>query len=100
MTTYTQGTTEIMEALNLTYGTHESRDHGMCLMEAVAYLAGQEHSDQPECSCPVIASYGRFLNDRMGKGPTGDALRAKYLAPLASRLVGTRSTPEVERVRA
>ena len=87
------------EALNLTYGKHTSREDGMCLMEAVAFLAGEGHSDQPVCACPVIAAYGRALNDRMGEGRKGDTLRAEYLAPLASRLVGTRSTPEVERRR-
>jgi len=89
-----------METLNLTYGAHESRDHGMCLMEAVAFLAGEGHSDQPECACPVISAVGRVLNDRMGRGEQGDALRAKHLAPLAEKLVGTRSTPEVEQKRA
>ena len=89
-----------METLNLTYGSHNTPEEGMCLMEAVAYLGGEEHSDHPECACPVISHFGRVLNDRMGRGEQGDALRAKYLAPLASKLVGTRSTPEVERRRA
>ncbi len=72
----------------------------MCLMEAVAFLSGEKHSDHPECACPVLAAYARALNDRMGTGKQGDALRAKYLAPLAAKLVETRSTPEVERRRA
>ena len=92
--------TENLMNLTLTYGSHKSPEDGMCLVEAVAFLAGEAHSDHPECSCPVLASYARTLNDRMGRGEQGDALRAKYLAHLASRLVGTRSTPEVEQERA
>ena len=89
-----------MEALNLTHGQHKSPEDGMCLMEAVAYLGGEEHSDQPECACPVISAFGRSLNDRMGVGVEGDALRAKYLVPLAEKLVGSLSTLGVEQKRA
>ena len=89
-----------METLNLTYGAHRTPEEGMCLMEAVAYIAGEEHSDRPECACPVLSAYGRDLNDLMGEGAEGDALRAQYLAPLAAKLVGTRSTSEVEQKRA
>jgi hypothetical protein len=72
----------------------------MCLLEAVAWLAGEPHSDRPECACGVLAAYGRSLNDVMGEGAGGDALRARYLGDIAPMLVGTRSTPEVERRRA
>lgn len=93
-------TTENLMNLNLTYGTHESPEDGMCLMEAVAFMGGEEHSDHPVCACPVIAAYARNLNDQMGEGAEGDALRAKHLLPIAQKLIGTRSTPEVERKRA
>ena len=83
----------------LSYGSHKDAD-GQCLMEAVALLAGEEKTDAPACACPVLAAYGRRLNDAMGRGAKGDALRAKYLADLAPLLVGSRSTPEVERARA
>jgi hypothetical protein len=86
--------------LTLSFGSHKTREKGMCLMEAVALLAGEEHSDFPECACPVLAAYARGINDRMGRGPEGDALRNKYLLPLAEKLIGTRSTPEVEIKRA
>lgn len=84
----------------LKYGSHRTRGEGMCLLEAVAFLADEPHSDAPECACPVLSAYGRNLNDVMGKGPQGDALRTKYLADIALMLVGTRSTREVERRRA
>lgn len=86
--------------LNLTHGAHDTRDGGMCLMEAVAWLAGEEHSDTPPCACPVLAAFARSINDGMGEGVTGDALRNKHLAPLAPLLVGTRSSPKVEQARA
>jgi len=86
--------------LILSFGAHDTPEEGMCLMEAVAWLAGEAHSDHPKCACPVIAAYARNLNDRMGEGAEGDALRAKHLLPLATKLVGTRSTPEVEQKRA
>jgi hypothetical protein len=89
-----------MNPLTLTHGAHNTREDGMCLMEAVAFIAGEKHSDRPECACPVLSAFGRNLNDRMGRGAEGDALRAKYLAPLAEKIAGTRSTPEVEQKRA
>ena len=88
-----------MSSMPLSYGSHEDAP-GQCLMEAVALLAGEEKTDAPACACPVLAAYGRRLNDAMGRGAKGDALRAKYLADLAPLLVGSRSTPEVERARA
>ena len=87
-----------MHTLPLSYGSHRDAP-GQCLMEAVALLAGEEKTDAPACACPVLATYGRRLNDAMGRGAKGDALRAKYLADLAPLLVGSRSTPEVERAR-
>ena len=84
----------------LTHGSHATREEGTCLMEAVAYLAGEPHTDAPECACPVLTAYAVRINDAMGEGPDGDALRARYLHDLAPMLVGSRSTPEVEQARA
>jgi len=86
--------------MKLTYGSNATREDGLCLMEAVAMLGGEGHTDTPKCACPVLSAFGRGLNDGMGKGAEGDVLRAKYLSDLAPRLVGTRSTPEVELRRA
>jgi hypothetical protein len=88
------------DTMELKYGDHATREDGLCLMEAVALLGGEGHTDKPECACPVLSAFGRKLNDGMGKGAEGDALRAKYLADLAPRLVGTQATPEVELKRA
>ena len=93
-------TTENLMNLTLTHGSHQSREEGTCLMEAVAFLAGEPHSDRPMCACPILGAYARALNDRMGEGAEGDTLREKHLLPLTTKLVGTRSTPWVERKRA
>lgn len=76
-------------------GAHRTRYDGMCIMEAVAYVAGEPHSDQPACACPVIASFLRVMNDRIT-----DDLRTPLLAEFVYRLVGTKSTVEIERRRA
>lgn len=89
-----------MSDYTLTYGQHATREDGMCLMEAVAYLAGEPHTDAPACACPVLTTFATCINDAMGKGSDGDALRARYLHDLAPMLVGSRSTPEVEQARA
>jgi hypothetical protein len=86
--------------MNLTHGSHRTQEDGLCLMEAVAMLGGEGHTDRPVCACPVLSAFGRRLNDEMGTGPAGDVLRVKYLAELAPRLVGTRSTLEVALRRA
>lgn len=82
--------------LVLAYGAHESPEAGMCVMEAVAYVAGEEHTDSPECACPVIAAFMRRWNDAI----MDDARRTELLAPLVPRLVGSRCTAAVEQRRA
>src|SRR5689334_11107950 len=75
-------------------GGHDDFAEGACLLEAVAYVAGEAHSDHPQCACPVLAAYGRALNDALKDD------ERQRLAPLIPRLVGTASTPEVELRRA
>jgi hypothetical protein len=82
--------------ITLEYGSHGSRKAGMCAMEAVAFLANEPHSDAPKCACPVVASLIRRFNDRL----PDDETRTRLLRPLLVKLVGSRSTPEVERKRA
>ena len=89
-----------MSDYKLTHGSHAAREDGMCLMEAVAFLAGEPHTDTPACACPMLTAFAVALNDAMGTGPAGDALRARHLHDLAPMLVGSRSTPDVERRRA
>ncbi len=83
-----------VESAALQSGGHSSMAEGMCIMEAVSYVAGEAWSDTPACACPVIASFLRAWNDSLP-----DDRRNELLRPLVARLVGSRSTPEVESKR-
>jgi len=78
----------------LAAGSHATRADGMCAMEMVAWLAGEPHSDEPQCACPVLGALVRACNDAMS-----DTQRNRYLRPLVPVLVGTRRTAAVERAR-
>ena len=75
-------------------GRHATPDDGMCITEAVAWIAGEPHSDRPECCCPVLAAFGRAWNDSMRSDDERD--RLLRWVPL---LVGTRAGADVERQR-
>ena len=49
--------------ITLAKGGHETRDDGVCLLEAVAWWAGEDHGDHPSCVSRVLGSFGRSLND-------------------------------------
>ncbi len=72
-----------LSQLTLAAGGHESRSDGLCLMEAVAWFANEPHSDHPQCTCPVLAQYGRGLNDIL---PVDKRQR---LVPMIPLCVGT-----------
>ena len=82
--------------LVLKHGKHASWDDGACVMEAVCYVAGERWTDSPACCCPAIAAFLRNWNDSLRT----DEERTRLLAPLVPRLVGSKSTPEVELARA
>src|SRR5438067_4420668 len=81
-----------LEGITLKSGSNKDRGAGVCAMEAIAWLAGETHSDQPQCVCPVIGAFMRTWND----GITEDETRTKLLRPLLPALIGTRSTQAVE----
>jgi hypothetical protein len=85
-----------VQALSLKAGSHDDLQHGMCVMEAVAYVAGEPWSYEPQCACPVITAFMVAWND----GLPSDAKRDRLLKPLVPLIVGTRSTPAVEQRRA
>src|ERR1700692_3434122 len=80
--------------LSLKSGSH-SPDSTFCVMEAVAFVAGEPWSDHPVCACPVISAFMRSWNDAL---PT-DADRDRLLKDLIPKLVGTKSTKKVEKKR-
>ena len=80
-----------LDAISLKHGAHGDREQGMCAMEAVAWLAGEPHSDSPKCACRAISAVVIRFNDRL---PT-DELRDEYLKPLIPQLLGSASTEDV-----
>ncbi|MFJ6215089.1 hypothetical protein ACIQGZ_17395 [Streptomyces sp. NPDC092296] len=72
-----------LSTLTLTAGSHATRADGLCLLEAAAWWAGEDHSDHPACVSPVLASYGRRLNDAL----PGTA--RQQLVPLVPLMPGT-----------
>ena len=76
---------------SLKSGSH-SPDSTFCVMEAVAYVAGEPWSDNPACACPVISAFLRLWNDSL----PSDAERDRLLKPLIPKLVNTRSTKAIE----
>jgi len=68
-----------IENVPLRAGAHPTRDDGVCAMEMVAWLAGEAHSDEPRCACPVLGALVRASNDAMT-----DAQRDRFLRPFAA----------------
>lgn len=62
-------------------GRHQHPGDGMCLMEYVSILAGDEFTDAPRCTDPLLAELARMVNDSIG----GDV--RPELASLATGLV-------------
>ena len=85
----------LQEPITLSAGSHHPDSGETCLLEAVAWIAGEPWSDHPVCVCPVLAAFGRAWNDGLG-----DEARNRLLLPFLTRLVGTRSTAEIQERRA
>lgn len=74
---------ERLDAIWIDKGNHYSRGAGVCAMELVAWLAGEPHSDHPECTSLVLGAYVRLLNDIMPPDVRQE------LKPYLPRLIGT-----------
>lgn len=72
-----------LKSVKLGHGAHSVREHGTCLMEAVAWMAGEWHTDQPKCVDPVLGQYGRTLNDNLND------VERQELVPLIPKLLNT-----------
>ncbi len=73
--------------MKLQRGHHAHRADGMCLMEYVAWIANEVHSDSPRCACPVIAAFARRLSDSVD-----DEDRTALLLPFARDIMGSRNS--------
>lgn len=67
----------------LSPGRHLSPEHGGCFMEIASLLAGEQWSDRPHCTHPLLAAIARSVNDR-----TSDQ-RRPALVPLIPSVIGT-----------
>ncbi len=83
-----------LDELRLESGAHRAPDQGMCLLEAVSYVAGEPFSDRPACVSPVLAAFGRSWNDGL------DDEERQMLRPYVLRLVDTLASKKVEERRA
>lgn len=73
-----------MKAFKFSSGAHATREDGMCVMETVAYLAGEPHSYVPKCADMAICNLAILVNDN-----TTDEIRNEMLQDLPWRIVGT-----------
>ena len=92
---------EAIDGLTLAAGGHAGLNpdkaiaaNQACVMEAVAWVAGEPWSDSPECASPVLGAFLRSWNDSL---PDDDRQDLKRYIP---RLVGSRGTAEQEDARA
>lgn len=74
-----------MKNIFLSSGPHNRVADGTCLMEAVACIAGELHSDKPNCVDETLIEIGITLNDNI----TDDKERNELLIPFLWRLPGT-----------
>ena len=79
-----------LETLVLQIGQHEANETEMCVMEAVAYIAGEPWSDKPQCASRAIAYFLRAYNDSVN-----DEVR-QSLKQYIPRLIGTRGSDAIE----
>jgi hypothetical protein len=82
-----------LNGITLVKGASKDREQGVCAMQAVAWLAGEENTDAPQCACPVIAKYVIRLNDSFT-----DEER-QLLKPYLTRIIGTRDGKSSERAK-
>lgn len=83
--------------VTLSIGGHEKVEDGLCLLEACALFAGEEHSDRPACVCPVLSAFLRKVNNLSFHD---DETRTRVLVPLIEVLVGTQADEQVQVKRA
>ena len=80
---------------SLKRGGHKGPDAGACVMEAVAYIAGEPWSDHPQCVSHVIGAFLRNWNDNL----LNDADRDRLLKPLIPKIINTRADAATEERR-
>ena len=72
-------------------------DRDLCIMEAVAYIAGEPWSDSPACASLAVSAFLRSWNDSLSNDDRDRLLPAAVWVP---RLVGSRGDSATEERRA
>ena len=67
----------------LSAGAHQSPAQGACIMEYASFLNGEEWTDFPSCTNPILARAAQYANDEL------DDETRQQLLPLLPRLMGT-----------
>lgn len=75
----------------LSYGHHEVDDGKACVMEYVSVISGEDFTDQPKCTHPLIRDTAINVNDAYYEE---DDRRARDLVPLIPRLAGANHKAE------
>jgi hypothetical protein len=73
-------------------GNHPDRSNGLCVMELAAWMAGEPHSDAPECVSPTIRKFLVQWNDDI----SDDAERTRLLRPLLPLVLDSTASDGVE----
>ena len=79
-----------LATVRLDRGAHKSRDGTVGVMEAVAWFAGEPHTNHPETVSPVISAFCQLINDSVG-----DEERQRLVGYIP-RLVDTKAAHDVE----
>lgn len=73
-----------MPTIRLQLGGHKPGT-GTCLMEAVSYISGENHTDHPKCTARALAELGIEINDSCAN----DRFRNEILKPIIPVLLNT-----------
>lgn len=71
-------------------------DRDMCIMEAVAFMAGERWTDRPACASPIISAFIRCWQDTLLNADRDRLLPASVWVP---RLMGSAADEKVEQRR-
>ena len=82
-----------LDTIVLKSGGHINPSAGLCFMEAVAYFAGEKHSDHPACVSPIIGAFLRRWNDDL------DNIGRQMLKPYITKVIGTAGNKEIDQRR-
>jgi hypothetical protein len=80
-----------LTGIDLSAGAHTVDEHGTCLMEAVAIIAGETKSDYPACVAAPLSALGIEINDAFGDSAVDSEHRNALLKPIIPSLINTSS---------